>query len=80
LLQKGKKKKENMAVSGSSGSGQPQFISSTGNQNSSNAPLIDSDTTNTDQIVVPDVSFAFHSISFLNSFYFGSWYNCNILF
>ncbi|CAJ2661453.1 metal transporter Nramp6 isoform X1 [Trifolium pratense] len=43
-----------MAVSGSSGSGQPQFISSTGNQNFSNAPLIDSDTTNPDQIVVPD--------------------------
>jgi len=45
-----------MAVPGSSNSGQPQFISSTGNRNLSNAPLID--TTNTDQIVVPDVSFA----------------------
>ncbi|KAK2421621.1 metal transporter Nramp6 [Trifolium repens] len=42
-----------MVVSGSSGSGQPQFISSTGNQNSSNPPHIDSDTTNSDQIFVP---------------------------
>ncbi|XP_004486618.1 metal transporter Nramp1 isoform X2 [Cicer arietinum] len=37
-----------------SGSGQPQFISSTGNRNLSNAPLIE--TSNTDQIVVPDRS------------------------
>ncbi|CAJ1954985.1 unnamed protein product [Sphenostylis stenocarpa] len=40
-----------MAVIGS-GSGQPQFISSTGNRNFSNAPLIENSDTN--QIVVPD--------------------------
>ncbi|KEH39635.1 NRAMP metal ion transporter 6 [Medicago truncatula] len=51
LLQK-EEYQENMAVPCSSNSGQPQFISSTGNRNFSNAPLIDS--TNTDQIVVPD--------------------------
>ncbi|KAG4972678.1 hypothetical protein JHK84_038754 [Glycine max] len=44
-------KKENMAVTGS-GSGQPQFISSTGNRSFSNAPLIENSDTN--QIVVPD--------------------------
>ncbi|KAK2457491.1 metal transporter Nramp6 [Trifolium repens] len=53
FLLKGEKQ-TNMVVSGSAGSGQPQFISSTGNQNSSHAPLIDSHTTNTDQIVVSD--------------------------
>ncbi|KAL2591143.1 hypothetical protein AAZV13_13G327500 [Glycine max] len=40
-----------MAVTGS-GSGQPQFISSTGNRSFSNAPLIENSDTN--QIVVPD--------------------------
>ncbi|ESW22797.1 hypothetical protein PHAVU_005G182000 [Phaseolus vulgaris] len=40
-----------MAVTGS-GSGQPQFISSTGNRSFSNAPLIENSETN--QIVVPD--------------------------
>ncbi|KAJ1428498.1 NRAMP family [Sesbania bispinosa] len=40
-----------MAVTGS-GSGQPQFISSTGNRSLSNAPLIEN--TDIDQIVVPD--------------------------
>ncbi|KAH1219568.1 Metal transporter Nramp6 [Glycine soja] len=44
-------RKENMAVTGS-GSGQPQFISSTGNRSFSNAPLIENSDTN--QIVVPD--------------------------
>ena len=45
-----------MAATGSA-SGQPQFIASTGNRSFANAPLIeDSDT---DQIVVPDVSFRF---------------------
>jgi hypothetical protein len=53
----------NMVVSSSAGSGQPQFISSTGNQNSSHAPLIDSHTTNTDEIVVSNVRFAFYLIS-----------------
>ncbi|XP_027916182.1 metal transporter Nramp6-like [Vigna unguiculata] len=40
-----------MAITGS-GSGQPQFISSTGNRSSSNAPLIENSDTN--QVVVPD--------------------------
>ncbi|KAG4955292.1 hypothetical protein JHK85_041672 [Glycine max] len=43
--------KDNMAFTGS-GSGQPQFISSTGNRSFSNAPLIENSDTN--QIVVPD--------------------------
>ena len=44
-----------MTVTGSS-SGQPQFIASTGgNRNFSNAPLIEN--SDTDQIVVPDLSF-----------------------
>jgi len=45
---------ENMSVRGSS-SGQPQFIASTGNRSLSNAPLIEN--SDSDQIVVPDVSF-----------------------
>ncbi|RDX74250.1 Metal transporter Nramp6, partial [Mucuna pruriens] len=44
-------KKDNMAITGS-GSGQPQFISSTGNRSLSNAPLIENSDAN--QIVVPD--------------------------
>jgi len=54
-----------MAVTGS-GSGQPQFISSTGNRSFSNAPLIENSDTN--QIVVPDVSFGSHWISSLFRF------------
>jgi len=45
---------ENMSVTGSS-SGHPQFIASTGNRSLSNAPLIENP--DSDQIVVPDVSF-----------------------
>jgi len=52
-----KKKTDNMAITGS-GSGQPQFISSTGNRSSSNAPLIENSDTN--QVVVPDVGFGSH--------------------
>lgn len=47
-------KEEDMAVTGS-GSVQPQFISSTGNRSLFNAPLIEN--SDTDQVVVPDVSF-----------------------
>lgn len=49
----GQKKKVAMAMA-SSTSGQPQFIASTGNRSSANAPLIEN--SDTDQIVVPDVS------------------------
>jgi hypothetical protein len=44
-------------------SGQPQFIASTGNRSFSNAPLIENSDSN--QIVVPDVSF----ISYLSNNY-----------
>lgn len=43
-----------MSVTGSA-TGQPQFMTSTGNQSFSNAPLIEN--SDTAQIVVPDVSF-----------------------
>ncbi|KAK7325294.1 hypothetical protein VNO77_29454 [Canavalia gladiata] len=46
-----KEKQRIMAVTGSA-SGQPQFISSTGNRSLSNAPLIENSDTN--QIIVPD--------------------------
>ena len=63
MLQKErKKKKAKMAVTGSS-SGQPQFIASSGNRSFSNAPLIDN--SDTDQIVVPDVSFFFNYSLFI---------------
>jgi len=45
---------ESMSMTGSS-SGQPQFIASTSNGSLSNAPLIENP--DSDQIVVPDVSF-----------------------
>lgn len=54
-----------MAVTGST-SGQPQFIASTGNRSSSNAPLIEN--SETDQIVVPDVSFQTSLITSLSVF------------
>lgn len=47
------RRRKGLAVMGST-SVPPQFISSTGNRSSSNAPLIE--TPDTDQIVVPDVS------------------------
>lgn len=55
-----------MTITGSS-SGQPQFIAGTGgNRSMSNAPLIEN--SDTDQIVVPDVSLVCHLIlyNFLN--------------
>lgn len=50
-----------MAITGAA-SGQPQFIASTGNRSFSNAPLIEN--SESDQIVVPDVSL----ISYLSNF------------